>query len=141
MRDASESEETANREGSAHNQDEDILEASRNEEGIQDDESDNEYTFNEPETESDSDDNQSNQDAQRSVQTGATVGSETGLEIDSFYTLYIKQSSILFAAKIVKKNCRLSRKKILRKYDKFCALKSSPMYQLSRYCRTCLHFQ
>lgn len=81
LRDASESEEAPNREGGGHNQDEDILEASRNEEGIQDDESDNEYTFNEPETESDSDDNQSNQDAQRSVQTGATVGSETGLEI------------------------------------------------------------
>lgn len=60
------------------------MEASRNEEGIQDDESDNEYTFNEPETESDSDDNQSNQDAQRSVQTGATVGSETGLNAISY---------------------------------------------------------
>lgn len=88
LRDASENEETTNREGSAHNQDEDILEASRNEEGIQDDESDNEYTFNEPETESDSDDNQSNQDAQRSVQTGATLGSETGLEI--IYYLFVK---------------------------------------------------
>ncbi|XP_037810400.1 E3 ubiquitin-protein ligase hyd isoform X2 [Lucilia sericata] len=81
LRDASESEETPNREGGANNQDEDILEASRNEEGIQDDESDNEYTFNEPETESDSDDNQSNQDAQRSVQTGATVGSETDIGV------------------------------------------------------------
>lgn len=85
MRDTSENEETPNREGGAHNQDEDILEGGRNEEGIQDDESDNEYTFNEPETESDSDDNQSNQDAQRSVQTGATVGSETGLQIYFYY--------------------------------------------------------
>lgn len=69
------------------------MESSRNEEGIQDDESDNEYTFNEPETESDSDDNQSNQDAQRSVQTGATVGSETGLDSISYLNykiVYIK---------------------------------------------------
>ncbi|KAL9891475.1 E3 ubiquitin-protein ligase hyd isoform X1 [Glossina fuscipes] len=79
LRHASESEEPPNRETGTHNQDEDLLETSRNEEGIQDDESDNEYTFNEPETESDSDDNQSNQDAQRSVQTGATVGSETDI--------------------------------------------------------------
>ncbi|TMW46195.1 hypothetical protein DOY81_008725 [Sarcophaga bullata] len=81
LRDASENEEAPNREGGTHNQDEDLLETSRNEEGIQDDESDNEYTFNEPETESDSDDNQSNQDAQRSVQTGATVGSETDIGV------------------------------------------------------------
>ncbi|KAM7362066.1 E3 ubiquitin-protein ligase hyd isoform 4-T4 [Cochliomyia hominivorax] len=83
LRDTSENEETPNREGGVQNHDEDILEASRNEEGIQDDESDNEYTFNEQETESDSDDNQSNQDAQRSVQTGATVGSETDESGDS----------------------------------------------------------
>ncbi|XP_059219991.1 E3 ubiquitin-protein ligase hyd isoform X2 [Stomoxys calcitrans] len=83
LRDVSENEENANRENSANNQDEDILESGRNDEGIQDDESDNEYTFNEPETESDSDDNQSNQDAQRSVQTGATVGSETDESGDS----------------------------------------------------------
>jgi E3 ubiquitin-protein ligase EDD1 len=40
-------------------------------------ESDNEFNFQEAETESDSDDNQSTQDAQRSVQTGATAGSDT----------------------------------------------------------------
>lgn len=45
---------------------------------MQDDESDNDFAFNDAETESDSDDNQSNQEVQRSVQTGATVGSETG---------------------------------------------------------------
>lgn len=39
---------------------------------------DNEFNFHEAETESDSDDNQSTQDAQRSVQTGATAGSDTG---------------------------------------------------------------
>ncbi|XP_058978714.1 E3 ubiquitin-protein ligase hyd isoform X2 [Musca domestica] len=83
LRDASESEENTNRDNAANNQDEDILESGRNDDGIQDDESDNEYTFNEPETESDSDDNQSNQDAQRSVQTGATVGSETDESGDS----------------------------------------------------------
>lgn len=77
-----------------HNQDEDILETGRNDEGLlQDDESDNEYTFNEPETESDSDDNQSNQDAQRSVQTGATVGSETGLDFFFNYILVIYKIS------------------------------------------------
>ncbi|XP_058822733.1 E3 ubiquitin-protein ligase hyd isoform X2 [Topomyia yanbarensis] len=42
-------------------------------------ESDTEFNFHEAETESDSDDNQSTQDAQRSVQTGATAGSDTGL--------------------------------------------------------------
>ncbi|KAG5682285.1 hypothetical protein PVAND_011645 [Polypedilum vanderplanki] len=42
-------------------------------------ESDNEFNFQEAETESDSDDNQSTQDAGRSVQTGATAGSDTGL--------------------------------------------------------------
>lgn len=46
-------------------------------------ESDNEFTFNEAETESDSDDNQSTQDAQRSVQTGATAGSDTDDTNDS----------------------------------------------------------
>lgn len=61
-----------------HAQEEDIMDAARNDEAMQDDESDNDFTFNDAETESDSDDNQSNQDAQRSVQTGATVGSETG---------------------------------------------------------------
>ncbi|XP_075147167.1 E3 ubiquitin-protein ligase hyd isoform X2 [Haematobia irritans] len=83
LRDVSESEENSNRENAVNNQDEDILDSGRNDEGIQDDESDTEYTFNEPETESDSDDNQSNQDAQRSVQTGATVGSETDESGDS----------------------------------------------------------
>lgn len=82
LRDVSESEENTNRDNAANHQDEDVLESGRNDEGIQDDESDNEYTFNEPETESDSDDNQSNQDAQRSVQTGATVGSETGFDFN-----------------------------------------------------------
>ncbi|XP_062562210.1 E3 ubiquitin-protein ligase hyd isoform X2 [Armigeres subalbatus] len=49
----------------------------RNEEAAQG-ESDTEFNFHEAETESDSDDNQSTQDAQRSVQTGATAGSDTG---------------------------------------------------------------
>lgn len=40
-------------------------------------ESDNEFNFQEVETESDSDDNQSTQDAGRSIQTGATAGSDT----------------------------------------------------------------
>lgn len=46
--------------------------------GGQEAESDNEFNFPEAETESDSDDNQSTQDAGRSVQTGATAGSDTG---------------------------------------------------------------
>lgn len=45
---------------------------------VQEAESDTEFNFHEAETESDSDDNQSTQDAQRSVQTGATAGSDTG---------------------------------------------------------------
>lgn len=44
---------------------------------VQEGESDNEF-FHEAESESDSDDNQSTQDAQRSIQTGATAGSDTG---------------------------------------------------------------
>ncbi|XP_055848021.1 E3 ubiquitin-protein ligase hyd [Episyrphus balteatus] len=44
---------------------------------VADDESENEFNFNDAETESDSDDNQSSQDAQRIVQTGAINGSET----------------------------------------------------------------
>lgn len=36
------------------------------------------FNFHEAETESDSDDNLSTQDNQRSVQTGATHGSDTG---------------------------------------------------------------
>jgi E3 ubiquitin-protein ligase EDD1 len=47
-------------------------------EGGHEGESDNEFNFQEAETESDSDDNQSTQDAGRSVQTGATAGSDTG---------------------------------------------------------------
>jgi E3 ubiquitin-protein ligase EDD1 len=49
-------------------------------------ESDNEFNFQEAETESDSDDNQSTQDAGRSVQTGATAGSDTGEWIILFCT-------------------------------------------------------
>lgn len=59
------------------NLDDDAHEVLRNEEVVQEVESDTEY-FHEAETESDSDDNQSTQDAQRSVQTGATAGSDTG---------------------------------------------------------------
>lgn len=59
------------------NLDEDAQDALRNEDVVQEGESDTEY-FHEAETESDSDDNQSTQDAQRSVQTGATAGSDTG---------------------------------------------------------------
>ncbi|XP_054747498.1 E3 ubiquitin-protein ligase hyd isoform X1 [Anastrepha obliqua] len=81
IRDAHESEETNNRGNSNHGQEEDILDSGRHDEVIQDDESDNDFPFNDPETESDSDDNQSNQDAQRSVQTGATVGSETDIGV------------------------------------------------------------
>ncbi|XP_017873446.1 PREDICTED: E3 ubiquitin-protein ligase hyd isoform X2 [Drosophila arizonae] len=81
LRDPSESEEIPNRESNLSNHDDDLIENQRNEEGMQDDESDNDFTFNDAETESDSDDNQSNQDAQRSVQTGATVGSETDIGV------------------------------------------------------------
>lgn len=62
-----------------------MIENQRNDEGLQDDESDNDFTFNDAETESDSDDNQSNQDVQRSVQTGANVGSETGKKLKMLY--------------------------------------------------------
>ncbi|EDV98558.1 E3 ubiquitin-protein ligase hyd [Drosophila grimshawi] len=81
LRDPSESEEIPNRESNLSSHDEDMIESQRNEEGMQDDESDNDFTFNDAETESDSDDNQSNQDAQRNVQTGATVGSETDIGV------------------------------------------------------------
>ncbi|XP_064552253.1 E3 ubiquitin-protein ligase hyd [Drosophila montana] len=81
LRDASESEEITNRESNLSSHDDDLIENQRNEEGMQDDESDNDFTFNDAETESDSDDNQSNQDAQRSAQTGATVGSETDIGV------------------------------------------------------------
>ncbi|XP_037950085.1 E3 ubiquitin-protein ligase hyd isoform X2 [Teleopsis dalmanni] len=81
LREISENEEIPTRDNNTHSQDEDVLETTRNDEGVQDDESDNDFTFNDAETESDSDDNQSNQDAQRSVQTGATVGSETDIGV------------------------------------------------------------
>lgn len=55
----------------------------RNEDGGAENESDNEFNFNEAETDSDSDDNQSTQDAQRSVQTGATAGSDSDDSNDS----------------------------------------------------------
>ena len=78
LRESSENDESSNRESNVHAQEEELLDTARNDEAMQDDESDNDFTFNDAETESDSDDNHSNQDAQRSVQTGATVGSETG---------------------------------------------------------------
>ncbi|XP_017846381.1 E3 ubiquitin-protein ligase hyd isoform X2 [Drosophila busckii] len=83
LRDTSESEEIAgNRETNLSSHDEDLIENQRNEEGLQDEESDNDFTFNDAETESDSDDNQSHQDTQqRSVQTGAAVGSETDIGV------------------------------------------------------------
>ncbi|KAH8369432.1 hypothetical protein KR009_010813 [Drosophila setifemur] len=81
IRDASESEEVINRESNSHSQDDELIENQRNEDGMQDDESDNDFTFNDAETESDSDDNQSNQEVQRSVQAGATVGSETDIGV------------------------------------------------------------
>ncbi|XP_055383009.1 E3 ubiquitin-protein ligase hyd isoform X2 [Condylostylus longicornis] len=59
---------------------EEAADALRNEDVQPEGESDNEFNFQEAETESDSDDNQSTQDAQRSVQTGATAGSDTGLQ-------------------------------------------------------------
>lgn len=91
LRDPSESEEIPNRESNLGSQDDDLIENQRNEEGMQDDESDNDFTFNDAETESDSDDNQSNQDAQRSVQTGATVGSETGkMHFTSLFIPFVK---------------------------------------------------
>ncbi|XP_062127292.1 E3 ubiquitin-protein ligase hyd [Drosophila sulfurigaster albostrigata] len=81
LRDPSESEEIPNRENNLSSHDEDLIESQRNEEAMQDDESDNDFTFNDAETESDSDDNQSNQDAQRSGQAGTTVGSETDIGV------------------------------------------------------------
>ncbi|KAG4078397.1 hypothetical protein HA402_013107 [Bradysia odoriphaga] len=62
----------------SNNMDEDVPDPLRNEDAVMEGESDNEFNFHEAETESDSDDNQSTQDAQRSVQTGATAGSDTG---------------------------------------------------------------
>lgn len=48
---------------------------------LQEGESDMDFNLYEAETESDSDDNLSTQDAQRSVQTGATHGSDTGEDV------------------------------------------------------------
>lgn len=67
-------------ESTSRMQTEDDTDNLRNSELIQDEESDTEYNFNEAETDSDSDDNQSNQEGQRSEQTGATAGSDTGLQ-------------------------------------------------------------
>ncbi|XP_063710070.1 E3 ubiquitin-protein ligase hyd isoform X2 [Culicoides brevitarsis] len=75
--DTSEQEEQDNNQSNA--QQDDVEGQLRNEEAVVENESDTEYNFNEAETDSDSDDNQSTQDAQRSVQTGATAGSDTGL--------------------------------------------------------------
>lgn len=79
--DASEQDDAASerdrRNSTRSNLDEDGQDALPNEEAAAEGESDNEF-FHEAETESDSDDNQSTQDAQRSVQTGATAGSDTG---------------------------------------------------------------
>lgn len=72
----SEHEEQDNNQQNA--QQDDVQDQLRNEEAAAENESDTEFNFNEAETDSDSDDNQSTQDAQRSVQTGATAGSDTG---------------------------------------------------------------
>lgn len=55
-----------------------VIDDAMGQDGGHEAESDNEFNFQEAETESDSDDNQSTQDAGRSVQTGATAGSDTG---------------------------------------------------------------
>uniref|UniRef100_A0A336LUN3 HECT-type E3 ubiquitin transferase n=1 Tax=Culicoides sonorensis TaxID=179676 RepID=A0A336LUN3_CULSO len=73
----SEHEEQDNNQSNA--QQDDANDQLRNEDAVVENESDTEFNFNEAETDSDSDDNQSTQDAQRSVQTGATAGSDTGL--------------------------------------------------------------
>lgn len=72
----------------------------RNEEVAAEAESDTEFNFHEAETESDSDDNQSTQDAQRSVQTGATAGSDTGEEL-SYYVHVLHAYILGFIFKIV----------------------------------------
>lgn len=70
------------------NNDEDALR-----EVVAEGESDNEF-FHEAETESDSDDNQSIQDAQPSVQTRATAGSDTGeVAFDLFFAFFFAYSS------------------------------------------------
>lgn len=75
------------------NMDEDAQDSIRNEEAAQEGESDNEF-FHEAETESDSDDNHSAQDAQRSAQTGATAGSDTG-EVHHNNFMFASQSAFL----------------------------------------------
>lgn len=62
-----------------NNMDDEVQDPLRNDDAAREGESDNEFNLYEAETESDSDDNQSTQDAQRSVQTGATAGSDTGV--------------------------------------------------------------
>lgn len=72
----------SNRPGNnSSNLEEEAQDPLRNEEVAAEAESDTEFNFHEAETESDSDDNQSTLDAQRSVQTGATAGSDTGEEL------------------------------------------------------------
>lgn len=86
----SEHEEQDNNQQNA--QQDDVQDQLRNEEVAVENESDTEFNFNEAETDSDSDDNQSTQDAQRSVQTGATAGSDTGddfLEEFCFVSFYV----------------------------------------------------
>lgn len=75
------------------NLDEDAQDPLRNEDAAQEGESDIEF-FHEAETESDSDDNQSTQDAQRSVQTGATAGSDTG-NLIFFFFYFLKSDNYL----------------------------------------------
>lgn len=75
----------------------DVQDQLRNEEAVVENESDTEFNFNEAETDSDSDDNQSTQDAQRSVQTGATAGSDTG---DDSLTNFFFEVFIFFVKKI-----------------------------------------
>lgn len=69
----------------SNNMEDEVQDPLRNEDVAQEAESDTEFNFHEVETESDSDDNQSTQDAQRSVQTGATAGSDTGEGLFNFF--------------------------------------------------------
>lgn len=75
-------------ESTSRMQTEDDSDNLRNSELIQDEESDTEYNFNEAETDSDSDDNQSNQEGQRSEQTGATAGSDTGKLVELLFYFF-----------------------------------------------------
>lgn len=83
--DTSEVEEISNRDASGmHNSEDDLMDGNnRNEEvGIQDEESDTEYTFNDPDTDSDSDDNQSQHDIQSNTQGGRIrTGSDTDIGV------------------------------------------------------------